>query len=227
MAEANNFSVKIKNLVFAYPNKPESKILDNASLAIKKSEIVCLVGENGCGKTTLISLIAGFLPPNSGTISFGGKRSFATVVFQQLGLLEWKTAQQNIELALLSSSMRASKKEKIVQDCLRVCKLEKEKDKLPKELSGGMKQRVAIARALCAQPALLLLDEPFSSLDSETRKELQEDIFRIARKTKTSIILVTHHLNEVLKQADRTLVLENGKIYSAQKKGKIFIRRQE
>jgi len=212
MSEAGDFSVKIKNLRFAYPNKPERKILGNVSFTIKKSEIVCLVGENGCGKTTLISLIAGFLHPISGAIIFGSKQGFATVVFQQLGLLDWKTAQQNIELALLSSGVPAGEKEKIVLNCLRVCKLENEKDKLPKELSGGMKQRVAIARALAPNPTLLLLDEPFSSLDSETRKELQHDLFRIARETKTSVILVTHHLEETIRHADRLLLIKNGAI---------------
>lgn len=214
MIEFGNNIIRIENVGFFYPMTPEKMVLDNISLTLKKGEIVCLVGSNGCGKTTLLNLIAGFLRPTNGKIFFGNGNNFASMVFQQLGLLEWKNVQQNIEFALLPQKLTREERTNRVNDCLKLCKLENEKEKLPKELSGGMKQRTAIARALAPQPAILLLDESFSALDLETRKELQKDLFTIAKKTKISVILVTHHLDEVLQYADCLLTLDKGTIIS-------------
>jgi NitT/TauT family transport system ATP-binding protein len=214
MNDAASASVIVRNVSFAYPSKPGQKILNNVSFQVKKSEIVCLAGPNGCGKTTLINLIAGFLKPDKGEIRLNSNNGFASVVFQQLGLLDWKNAQENIELALLPKKMSKEERSKAVHDCLKLCRIEAEKSKLPKELSGGMKQRVAIARAIAPRPALLLLDEPFSSLDRQTRILLQKDLFKIAHATETSVILVTHHLGEVMRYANQVLFLNNGRITS-------------
>lgn len=218
MTESGRISLEVRNVGFSYPHS-NVKVLAKVSFEVREGEIVCIAGLNGCGKTTLLNLIAGFLKPNSGEVRFRNN-GFCRIVFQQLGLLDWKTAKENIELALLSSKIPSQEKNKIVSDCLKLCRLETEKDKLPKELSGGMKQRVAVCRALAARPNLLLLDEPFSSLDEQTRRKLQKDIFRIARKTKTSVIIVTHHLNETLKHADRFLELSNGIIQEKPVKAK-------
>lgn len=218
MPESGQVSLEVRNASFSYPNS-NVKVLDKVSFEVREGEIVCIAGPNGCGKTTLLNLIAGFLKPNSGEVRFHNN-GFCRIVFQQLGLLDWKTAKENVELALLSQGLAKEPREKIVQDCLKLCRLESEEGKLPKELSGGMKQRVAICRALAARPSLLLLDEPFSSLDQQTRRRLQKDIFRIARETKTSVIIVTHHLSETLRHADRFLELGNGRIQEKPVKAK-------
>jgi ABC-type nitrate/sulfonate/bicarbonate transport system ATPase subunit len=204
-------ALSLENVSFAYPES-NANVIENVSFGLSQGEIICLTGENGSGKTTILNLIAGFSKPSNGKIFFHEKNSHASLVFQQLGLLEWKTAKENIELALLSKNLSPEEKENIVLDSLKICRIESEKNKFPKELSGGMKQRVAIARALASKPSILLLDEPFSALDSRTRKELQKDIFKIARKTKTSIIIVTHHLDETIDFADRILKINKKSI---------------
>ena len=153
-----------------------STVLDNISLSIAQGEFVCLLGASGCGKTTLLNLIAGLDVPTSGTISTNARTS---LIFQEPALFPWLTAGKNIELALKAAGVERARRKEKAQELLRLVHLDKSYDQRPHELSGGMKQRVAIARALAQESKILLLDEPFAALDAITRYFLHEEISRV------------------------------------------------
>lgn len=200
----------IQEVSFSYDSNAAENVIDKVSFTLNKGEILSVIGPNACGKTTLINLIAGFLQPTSGKIIHTHDQlAFATIVFQSPGLLDWKNAQKNVELALLAIQPDPQKRAETAQECLQLCQAYSERKKLPKELSGGMKQRVAIARALAPNPSVLLMDEPFSALDFRTRFELQKELTHIAKSKKIAIIIVSHHLEETIQFSDRLLILKN------------------
>jgi ABC-type nitrate/sulfonate/bicarbonate transport system ATPase subunit len=211
--------VLVNKLSFAYPanggeiSSPK-ELLSEVSFQIDKGEVVSICGANGCGKSTLLNILAGFIKPDLGTVSFplSNGKIYSSFVFQDLGLMEWKTAYENVELALLSSISSSEERKSIVEEYLNLLGVFEHKDKLPKELSGGLKQRVAIARALAPSPKLLLLDEPFSALDWKTKKDLQKELLRIIKKKKIGVVLVTHDLNEAAFFSDRVFMISNKKL---------------
>ena len=162
-----------------------SIVLDNVSLSIAQGEFVCLLGASGCGKTTLLNLIAGLDVPSSGTITSNGRTS---LIFQEPALFPWLTAGKNIELALKASGVERSKRKEKAQELLHLVHLDRSYDQRPHELSGGMKQRVAIARALAQESKILLLDEPFAALDAITRDFLHEEISRVWKERGLTIV---------------------------------------
>ena len=183
-----------------------SIVLDNVSLSIAEGEFVCLLGASGCGKTTLLNLIAGLDVPTSGTITATGRTS---LIFQEPALFPWLTAGKNIELALKASGVeRANRKEK-AQELLHLVHLDRSYDQRPHELSGGMKQRVAIARALAQESKILLLDEPFAALDAITRDFLHEEISRVWKERGLTIVFVTHNVREAVRLGQRVLLLSS------------------
>ncbi len=195
--------LEIKNVHFSFPDEPKNVILDNLSMKIKQGEIRGLLGSNGCGKTTILNLIAGFLKPQKGEIIHSdNKNIFSSLIFQESSLLEWKNVSENIELSLISIIDDPEKRAEIINYVMNLLKLEKYKDKYPSQLSGGLKQRVAIARALAPDPPLLLMDEPFSALDSATKKELLQDIREIIFKKNKSAIFITHDPEEAFAFCD-------------------------
>jgi len=208
----NNPCLVVDKVSFAYPTNNGSKkyILHEASLSLSPGEVVSVIGENGSGKSTLLSLVAGFLEKGNGKILVDSKK--ISIVFQDMGLLEWKSAFENVELSLLSSNLMQVQRKNIVGESLSLLGVLGAKDKLPKELSGGMKQRVAIARALASSPKVLLLDEPFSALDWKTKRALQKELLKIIKKKKIGVVLVTHDLNEAVFFSDKVLMLSNGKL---------------
>jgi ABC-type nitrate/sulfonate/bicarbonate transport system ATPase subunit len=208
----NNPCLVVEKVFFAYPKNgsAQKNILSRASFSLFPGEIVSVIGENGCGKSTLLNLVAGFLEPCEGEVVVDRKR--VSVVFQDIGLLEWKNAFENVELGLISSDLDSSQRKIIVDENLSLLGVLGAKDKFPKELSGGMKQRVAIARALASNPKVLLLDEPFSALDWKTKRALQEELLKIIKKKKIGVILVTHDLNEAAFFSDKVLMLSGGKL---------------
>jgi NitT/TauT family transport system ATP-binding protein len=201
-----------KSFVF---EKSKILVLNNVSFSVGKDEFLCLVGPSGCGKSTLLRIIAGLEKPDQGRILFNGQSIEApspkiAMVFQLFGLLPWKTALENIEVPLEVVGIAKQIRIQIAQEYLRMVGLESFENTYPHDLSGGMKQRVGIARALALKPEVLLMDEPFSSLDELTAKTLRELVLSIWREPAlptNSFIMVSHNVEEAVFMADRIIVM--------------------
>jgi sulfonate transport system ATP-binding protein len=192
--------------------------LDRINLAVEEHEAVALVGTSGCGKTTLLRIISGIERVTSGGLtirghSVTGPRRDVGVVFQEPRLMPWLSARENIRLALLD--LAPSAQDAIIADLLRNMGLVDFADALPRQLSGGMAQRVAIARALARNPDVLLLDEPFGALDNFTRLKLQDHLSAVWAKSRFTLILVTHDIEEAVALSDRIIVMRGppGRVY--------------
>lgn len=194
-----------------------TEVLANIKLSIQEGEFVALVGRSGCGKTTLMSLIAGLLPPDRGSITLRGKPITGPgpdrgVIFQNYSLLPWLTVSGNVRLAIdqVFADWTAEQRQAQVERYLRMVNLWPARDKRPGELSGGMRQRVAVARALAMNPAILLMDEPLSALDALTRATLQDEIMRIWEESRTTVVLITNDVDEAILMADRLIPVSVG-----------------
>jgi NitT/TauT family transport system ATP-binding protein len=190
----------------------ETLALSNINLAVQRGEFVAIVGSSGCGKSTLLSLVSGLLKPSRGSVSIDGNEVTAPsprvgYMFQKDTLLDWRTILDNVLIGaeLLKLDKRAARQRAI--DLLTRYGLSEFVNALPSQLSGGMRQRVALARTLCCEPDLLLLDEPFSALDYQTRLALSDEIAAILRNENKTIILVTHDIGEAISMADRVIVM--------------------
>ena len=210
--------VELSNLTKIYPTpKGPAIIVKDFNLTIKQGEFVCLIGHSGCGKSTVLSMLAGLNDITGGGIILAGKELVGAgpdrgVVFQSPCLLPWMTAFENVMLGVDQVFFTASKSERrqIVEYYLTVVGLGDAMDKKPAQLSQGMRQRVGIARAFALSPKMLLLDEPFGSLDSLTRFELQQVLIELWRKDKKTALMVTHDVDEALFLADRIVMMTNG-----------------
>jgi NitT/TauT family transport system ATP-binding protein len=187
-------------------------VLENITFSVAKGELLCIIGRSGCGKTTLLNILAGFLSPSSGTISLNGRPISKPgpdrcVVFQDHALFPWLTVRENI--AFGTRGLHLSKKEirKEVDRYLAIMGLGEFADYLPEEISGGMKQRVALARVLILKPEVLLMDEPFAALDAQTREEMQTLLLSLRKDFSHTILFVTHDVQEALTLSDRVLLL--------------------
>jgi NitT/TauT family transport system ATP-binding protein len=186
--------------------------LQNVSFDVKSGEVVCLIGPSGCGKSTLLGIIGGLIAPSSGEVRLrgappAGSLNPLTYVFQDFALLPWRTVRGNVALALEEHKLPAGELASRVGRALTMCGLSDFAEALPRQLSGGMKQRVGIARAIAVTPAVLLLDEPLSALDAQTRDLLIEDLLEIFRRESATGIWVTHNLDEALRVGDKVVVL--------------------
>lgn len=198
----------------AAPGK-ETTVLQDISLSVRAGEVVSVVGPSGCGKTTLLRIIDGLLDPDSGTIAVDGREVRGpgidrAVVFQQPNLLPWRSALRNVELGLEFQRIRAPERTERARRVLSLVGLDGFSAHLPHQLSGGMQQRVGLARALVMEPSILLMDEPFSALDAQTREELQGELLRLQETTDVTVLLVTHDLDEAVYLSDRVFVLGRG-----------------
>jgi nitrate/nitrite transport system ATP-binding protein len=210
--------LELKNLTKSYGSeKGAIPILENINLEIERGEFVAIVGYSGAGKTTLISLIAGLIQPDAGTITLNDLEITAPgpdrgIVFQNYSLLPWLSAFENVLLAVTQAfpNWSSGKKEQHTQKYLELVNLGPARDKKPGELSGGMRQRVSLARALAMDPQILLLDEPLSALDALTRATLQDEISRIREETHKTVVLITNDPDEGIYLADRIIPLTAG-----------------
>jgi nitrate/nitrite transport system ATP-binding protein len=203
--------------VFPLPNGETYIALKNISLKIQKGEFITLVGHSGCGKSTLLNVIAGLAQPSTGGVILEGRQVTKPgpdrmVVFQNYSLLPWLTVRENIALAVnkVFDNLPKGERHDIIEQHIDMVKLRHAADKLPAQLSGGMKQRVSIARALSIRPKVLLLDEPFGALDALTRSSLQDQLIRIVEEHQLTCVMVTHDVDEALLLSDRVILLTNG-----------------
>ena len=203
--------IQIKNLRKIY-DTPERRVhaLENINLDVEDGEFLCLVGLSGCGKTTLLNILAGFVEITAGDVVMDGKPLTDDydkgVVFQEYALFPWRTARKNVEYGLEVRKVPAEKRKRIALDLLRLFRLEDFADFYPHNLSGGMRQRVAVARALAFDPQVLLMDEPFGDLDAQTREDLQELTVDVWQKTRKTVVYVTHNLSEAVYLGSRIVV---------------------
>jgi len=206
--------LSVESVGMTFESKKGSFVaLTGVDLAVRKGEFVTLIGHSGCGKTTLLNLVAGLIRPTSGAILLAGKHVDGPgpdrgVVFQNHSLLPWLSCFGNVHLAV----------ERVFKDrlaerthaALDLVGLSHAEHKYPHEISGGMKQRVGIARALAIEPKVLLLDEPFGALDALTRATLQDELMRIVAKTSATVVMVTHDVDEAVLLSDRVVMMTNG-----------------
>jgi NitT/TauT family transport system ATP-binding protein len=199
----------IRNLSAVFPNDNGGlHALENITFDVYPREFVCVLGPSGSGKTTLLRILAGLIPPTSGSFKFGhGEQPSTGMVFQQATLMPWRTVIENIRLPLEVKNVDDSTARFKAHEMIELVGLQGFEDSLPRDLSGGMAQRVAIARALIHDPDLLLLDEPFASLDAMTRERMWTELSHIWQMRQKTVIMVTHSINESLFLADRVLVL--------------------
>ncbi len=200
------------------------------NLKIKQGEMVALLGGSGCGKTTILRMIAGFIEPNAGTVSINGKvmnnipayKRNVGIFFQNYALFPHMTVIENVEFSLKLKKMKKAEIKEKVEYILGLVKLEGKGDSYPRQLSGGQQQRVALARALVMEPDVLLLDEPLSNLDSKLRQEMQVEIKRIQKKLKLTTIIVTHDQEEAVSLANRVVIMNEGEIEQIGEPGEVF-----
>jgi NitT/TauT family transport system ATP-binding protein len=200
--------IEVAGVSKVYPREPKPALHD-ISFSVRESEFLTIVGASGCGKSTLLRLIAGLEKPSTGTIK---SPKGIGMVFQSGALFPWLTALQNVALPLEAAGIDRLKASKEALTFLRMVSLEELAGRRPTDLSGGQRQRVGIARALAIKPAVLLLDEPFSALDPKTTAELHEDVLRIWRETKKTIVMVSHLIEEAVSLADRVILMRDGGI---------------
>ena len=193
-------------------NEADVLALSGIDLEIRDGEFVSLLGPSGCGKSTLLKIMAGLLKASSGHITIDGVDVTGpgperAMVFQDYALFPWMTVEANVEFGLEARGVPAEKRRTTSQELLRVVGLGEFAKKYPHHLSGGMKQRVSIARALAVEPQILLMDEPFGALDAQTRSVLQEELLRIWKLYKKTVVFVTHSIEEAVYLSDRIVVM--------------------
>ncbi len=216
---SNCISVKNVTISFKTNGKGTFTAVKDIDLDIKKGEIVSIIGHSGCGKSTLMNSISGMVTPTSGEVTVNGNKVTGPgpdrgIVFQNYSLLPWMTVYRNVYEAVDSvlKDKSAAEKKEIVEYNLRMVNLLQHKDKLPSQLSGGMKQRTAIARAFAINPSVLLLDEPFGALDALTKGSMHVELLKIwnLNKRQQTIVMVTHDIEEAIFLSDRVVVMNDG-----------------
>jgi NitT/TauT family transport system ATP-binding protein len=205
--------VKIRNVSVSFRQGASvNLVLQNVSIDIMAGSFVCLLGPSGCGKSTLLNAVAGYVKPTSGwtqvdDVQVLGPGADRGMVFQQYSLFPWKTVRDNVAFGPYATGAGRTRARAIADELLEMVGLARFANRYPAELSGGMQQRVGIARALANKPTVLLMDEPFGALDSQTRAVMQEHLLRLWAEFKITVIFVTHDVDEAIFLADRVLVM--------------------
>jgi NitT/TauT family transport system ATP-binding protein len=207
-------SVDVKGLTMSFEtrNSGRMQVLDNVDLSLPGGTFCCIVGPSGCGKSTMLRIVDGLLPGDTGTVEVGGERVRGPslergFVFQQFNLLPWRTVAGNVEFGLENLKVDKKERRERAAKWLDVVDLKGFEDHYPAQLSGGMQQRVGLARALAVEPEILLMDEPFGSVDDQTRMVLQEELLRIWERDHKTVLFVTHDIEEALFLADVVVVM--------------------
>ncbi|GAB3478037.1 ABC transporter ATP-binding protein [Marinomonas epiphytica] len=214
---STHLNISKVSIEFPTPKGP-FKALDGVDLKIAKGEFVSLIGHSGCGKSTVLNIVAGIYEATEGGILLDGKEVRGpgperAVVFQNHSLLPWLTAYQNVELAVKQVFKKTKSKQEMhdwIMHNLELVHMTHAADKRPDEISGGMKQRVGIARALAMEPSVLLMDEPFGALDALTRAHLQDSLMEIQKDLNNTVIMITHDVDEAVLLSDRIVMMSNG-----------------
>jgi len=204
--------MKLSSVSFSWPDGP--RIAADFSLSIAPGSITVLVGASGCGKSTILRLLAGLLTPDAGRVT--APLSSRAFVFQSPNLLPWLSALDNVALPLKLSGLDVTSRREQAHEALGRVGLADAASSLPSALSGGMRMRVSLARALVTQPALLLMDEPFSSLDALTRRQMHTEFLSLTESLSTTVVMVTHDLEEAVLLGDRVVVLAGQPVTIAQ-----------
>ncbi len=207
--------VVITGVSKAFPRQGKDgmlSVLNDVNLTLAEQTFTCLVGPSGCGKSTLLRIIDGLMAPDTGEVRIGGERITAPsldrgFVFQHFNLLPWRTVMGNIEFGLENLGMKKEERRPRAAEILKLVDLEGFEGYYPGQLSGGMQQRVGLARALAVDPSLLLMDEPFGSVDDQTRMLLQEELLNIWERDQKTVVFVTHDIEEALYLGDRVVVM--------------------
>lgn len=205
--------IEVQGLTKSFPRRPAGwlQVLDGVDMQVRRDEFVCLLGPSGCGKTTLLKILAGLMPWDSGDIHIqghplSGPGPGRAMVFQNFVLLPWATALDNVAFGLEMRGIARQERRAKASTLLRSVGLEGFEGHYPHELSGGMQQRVGLARALAVDPQILLMDEPFGSVDSQTRRLLQEDLLALYDRERKTVLFVTHSMDEAVRLGDRILL---------------------
>jgi len=213
--DATTPKLDVRDVTMAFKAKRDSvRVLENINLRVDAGEFVSIIGASGCGKSTLLSIIAGLTTQTEGAVFLDGDQVYGPgpdrgLVFQGYSLYPWRSVSDNIGFGLELMGIPKREQKERIEYYIRVIGLEKWADSPPAKLSGGMRQRVAIARALATQPEVLLLDEPFGALDAQTRILMQEFLLDIWRRTHTTILLVTHDVEEAIYLSQRIYVFSS------------------
>jgi NitT/TauT family transport system ATP-binding protein len=212
-SQAEGSALVVRDLNLVFPDREQGlHVLSDISFNVQSEEFVCILGPSGSGKSTLLRVLAGLLPPTQGEVYYNGHGLQGSsqeigFVFQKANLMPWRTVIENITLPLDLQHVPRSLAREQAQQLVNLVGLEGFEDSLPRDLSGGMEQRVAIARALIHDPRILLLDEPFGSLDALTRERMGSELLRIWQVRRKTVLMVTHAIPEAAFLADRVLVL--------------------
>lgn len=204
--------IKIENLSKTYPAKAQGVLaLSQINLSVRDGEFVSVVGPSGCGKSTLLYIVGGFVKADGEVLIDGrpitGPGTDRGVVFQEYALFPWLTVRKNILYGLEAQRTAPAEREAAVDALIRMIGLEEFKHRYPRELSGGMRQRVALARTLACHPSILLLDEPFGALDAQTRETMRDELRRIWRESRKTVLMITHDVDEAVYLSDRICVM--------------------
>jgi NitT/TauT family transport system ATP-binding protein len=215
MSTSGGHLLEIRNVAKTYGSGAKAThAIADVSIAVDDREFVCVVGPSGCGKTTLLKCVGGLLRPSRGDVLLRGRRVTSppeemALVFQEYGrsLMPWASVRNNVLLPLRHKKLGRSERKRLVEEALEAVGLTRFIDHYPWQLSGGMQQRVAIARALAYQPSILLMDEPFASVDAQTRGDLEDLVLRVREEFAVTILFVTHDIDESVYLSDRVVVL--------------------